>query len=481
MIPHHIRKIAEDAGCDGLVDGLARNLYTNAVFDADTCTSEDGPFYCTSCFSEAVVHKCTDKRDHFAHHARLSPVPGKGEGGLHFNCKNEICDLLSSLYPKGKWEAERTIPANNKFGTPVLRPDISGYIDDKRIVIEVQASALSITEILKRTAAYTKLDSNILWIVPLTEQLGNLPFRPRLYEKYQHSMYYGRVYYWTVGQGLELDPVHFGIASRHVTYSEWYEDGEMKTGGDYYKPYKTIKTPIYGDRVNISSHFESHKRDAFIPNNTRKTVPQCMIWRDTLSCWWNAVEEDKYTDDYFTEIYSDIEIPRTKGSQQKNNHQEKQTKNKTHAFQSDLEAQWAIFFDTMGIVYEYEKASYDFDGSVFLPDFWLPQVGMWAEVRPSRFSNEEERKCQLLANATEKRCLLLEGSPDFRSYWALGPEYEDEDYPDTDYLLTSEYLNSESRFYCSTGYTREDPATDEAFMFGDDYIAAIEESTRLIR
>jgi len=87
----------------------------------------------------------------------------------------------------------------------------------------------------------------------------------------------------------------------------------------------------------------------------------------------------------------------------------------------------------------------------------------------------------LLANATEKRCLLLEGSPDFRSYWALGPEYEDDDYPDTDYLLTSEYLHSESRFFCSTGYSREDPATDKEFIFGDDYIAAVEESTSFFR
>ncbi len=474
MIPYHIRKEAEEGGCSGLIDGFARNLNSYELFSAESCTSEDGPFFCTSCLSDAVVRKCAGKRDHFAHIARHSPVPGTGERELHFKCKNEICDILSSFHPKGKWETERSIPANIKKGTPALRPDISGYIDGKLVAIEVQASALTISKVWQRTKNYTKWSINLLWIVPLTDPLGSLPFRPRLYEKYLHSMYYGRVYYWTAGQGIELNPVHFGIAGRDLEYREWTEDGEVKSAGGYYKPYKTIKTPIYGTIVNISSQFISSYRDEFVPDNVRKAVPKCFLWKDTLPIWWNAEEEDKYTEEYFEEIYSDIRKPNIVLNKYPHQH-----KPDHHHFNSDLEAKWAIFFEAMGIEYEYEKEAFQLEGTSYLPSFWLPQVSMWAEVSPNKFSRAGEQKCQLLANATNKRCLLLEGPPDLRSYWGLAPYRDEDDYPyDTDYILYSDYLTSESRFFSDTGHSREEPATDKDYGFWDDYISAVDEATR---
>ena len=230
-------------------------------------------------------------------------------------------------------------------------------------------------------------------------------------------MYYGRIYYWTIGQGAELDTVHFGIAGRNLEYREWTEDGEMKSAGGYYKPYKTIKAPIYGNRINIYNNFVSHLREEFTPENVRKTVPKCLLWKDTLPIWWNADNEDKYTEEYFDEIYSDIKIPSLPLNISEHRHQTKP--NKYHSYHSVVEAQWAIFFDAMGIKYEYEKEKFQFNGTSFVPDFWLPQVRMWADANPNKFSKEDTRMCQLLANVTGKRCLLLEGSPDFRSYWGL--------------------------------------------------------------
>lgn len=478
---YNIRNDAEEAGCYGLVNGYARNLNTYELFSAETCTSNDGPFFCPSCLSNAVIRKCTDKRDHFAHIARQSPTSGKGESELHYTCKNEICNALALLMPDGKWETERSVVENRKLGTPTLRPDISGYINGKLVAIEVQASVLSIPNILKKMDAYTKWKINTLWIIPLTKSLGDLPFRPRLYERYLHSMYYGRIYYWIEGQGSELSTVHLGIAGRNLEYREWLEDGELKSGGGYFKPYKTIKTPVYGNKVNISKHFEAQLRDEFTPDNVRKTVPKCLIWKDVLPVWWNVDEEGKYTESYFEEIYADLRLPERTNRKPKPSIQPKIDK---HApFHSDVEAQWSIFFDAMGIKYEYEKDTFQLDGASFIPDFWLPQVNMWADVKPSRHSKEDTRNCQRLANITGKRCLLLEGPPDFRSYWGLAPEQEEDDdyYPDMDYLLISMYLHSENRFFCDTGHSRENPATDREYGFGDDYIAAVEKSHASIK
>jgi hypothetical protein len=58
-------------------------------------------------------------------------------------------------------------------------------------------------------------------------------------------------------------------------------------------------------------------------------------------------------------------------------------------FRSRLEARWAVFFDAMGIRWEYEpqgiecsyRLSLDEGTFPYLPDFWLPDLGLWAEVK----------------------------------------------------------------------------------------------------
>ncbi len=54
-----------------------------------------------------------------------------------------------------------------------------------------------------------------------------------------------------------------------------------------------------------------------------------------------------------------------------------------YRFRSRLEARWAVFFDAMGIEYQYELEGFDLgDGGYYLPDFWLPKWNSWVEVKP---------------------------------------------------------------------------------------------------
>jgi len=282
----HLLREATEVGCRGLVGGSARNLYTHEVFDADLCTKADGPFYCAVCKSDAVLHKCTEKIDHFAHIARLSPALGPLETELHRSCKEEICTALSERQPDGKWAVERPIPANAERNLPELRPDISGRIYQQRVAIEVQAGALTPTKIVKRSVAYSRRGIALLWVVPLHEPLGTEPIRPRLFERYLHSIYYGRTYYWWPGRGSSLYPVHYGPATRHVEYREWIEDGVEQSGGGYDTDYKIIKSPQPGPELLIDTDFELHQRPEFTPENERKTVPSCIIWKDRAAPWW---------------------------------------------------------------------------------------------------------------------------------------------------------------------------------------------------
>lgn len=88
-----------------------------------------------------------------------------------------------------------------------------------------------------------------------------------------------------------------------------------------------------------------------------------------------------------------------------------------HYFRSRLEARWAVFFDTFGIKWEYEKEGYSLPSGPYLPDFWLPEVslrdgkpGVWVEIKPAMYTQEEERKAIELAGETGAPVMILCGS-----------------------------------------------------------------------
>lgn len=94
-----------------------------------------------------------------------------------------------------------------------------------------------------------------------------------------------------------------------------------------------------------------------------------------------------------------------------------ETSYKGYRFRSRLEARWAVFFDALGIQWEYEKEGYDLgEAGWYLPDFWLPQIGVFAEVKPARLSRQEWDKCAALPHD----CLILDGMPEMRWYAITG-------------------------------------------------------------
>lgn len=53
-----------------------------------------------------------------------------------------------------------------------------------------------------------------------------------------------------------------------------------------------------------------------------------------------------------------------------------------YRFRSRLEARWAVFFDAVGLRFEYEKEGFILDdGTKYLPDFWLPSLKLWVEIK----------------------------------------------------------------------------------------------------
>lgn len=80
-------------------------------------------------------------------------------------------------------------------------------------------------------------------------------------------------------------------------------------------------------------------------------------------------------------------------------------------FRSRTEARWAVFFDAMDVKWEYERQGFDLDGVHYLPDFWLPALETWVEIKGQAPTSEEREKCQWLAEASDRRVLVFWSEP----------------------------------------------------------------------
>lgn len=71
-----------------------------------------------------------------------------------------------------------------------------------------------------------------------------------------------------------------------------------------------------------------------------------------------------------------------------------------YRFRSRLEARWAVFFDTIGIKYEYEPEGFKLsDGTLYLPDFFLPESKQFFEVKGVMTDKDMHKVDQLIQDA----------------------------------------------------------------------------------
>lgn len=97
----------------------------------------------------------------------------------------------------------------------------------------------------------------------------------------------------------------------------------------------------------------------------------------------------------------------------------KETQYKGYRFRSRLEARWAVFFDALGLQWEYEPEGYFFDdGSRYLPDFFIrinprytkyQNAGYFVEIKGTYPSEEEITKLKRLSEETKHNAYLFFG------------------------------------------------------------------------
>jgi len=78
-----------------------------------------------------------------------------------------------------------------------------------------------------------------------------------------------------------------------------------------------------------------------------------------------------------------------------------ETTYKGYRFRSRLEARWAVFFDALGVRYEYEPQGFKVGDEWYLPDFHLPDLRLWVEIKGQEPTDAERRKCCAFSTALE--------------------------------------------------------------------------------
>ena len=94
-------------------------------------------------------------------------------------------------------------------------------------------------------------------------------------------------------------------------------------------------------------------------------------------------------------------------------------------FRSRSEARWAVFFDTLGVRWQYEPEGYALPAGNYLPDFWLPDLECFYEVKGQYpTDNEWEKACYLAEMSGHLVFIAFHPMPKFSELTSSGVKGE---------------------------------------------------------
>jgi hypothetical protein len=93
-------------------------------------------------------------------------------------------------------------------------------------------------------------------------------------------------------------------------------------------------------------------------------------------------------------------------------------------YRSRLEAKWAAFMDILGMTFAYELEGVNLGNLYYLPDFFLPILDCWVEIKPFTPTPLEDLKARRLAQLTNRNVYVFFGDlPKVTSHFGF-PEVE---------------------------------------------------------
>jgi competence protein CoiA len=270
---------------DGMLVAINEFGHRKAAFESE---KKNAPFYCPECRGQVILKKGRIKEHHYAHKPPFSCDYGSGETELHRKAKRELYFALSECPECSKCELERRLDG--------VCPDVSLYVREHRVAIELQRSDVTVDEIARRNLQYMRLGCFVLWIKPEVEfktffhlintETGSYKqrvYRPKQWEIYLHALYFGRIYSYF--GGCSVVSYHFDKVRQYVPFRQWYDiDREEMEAGGYFKVLKSMKTLNFGQKSHIVHDFQMRRRPTWKSENWK--IPECNLWIDSQRKWW---------------------------------------------------------------------------------------------------------------------------------------------------------------------------------------------------
>lgn len=102
------------------------------------------------------------------------------------------------------------------------------------------------------------------------------------------------------------------------------------------------------------------------------------------------------------------------------------TKFRGTEYRSKTEAMWAAYFYFLNVPFVYEPDTYDLgESGCYIPDFYLPNLDCFVEIKPDVIIEGRESPCYALAEDSGKTVFLIHGRPQVYNF--------DEGHKDTPY------------------------------------------------
>jgi competence protein CoiA len=195
---------------------------------------------CPECRDRVVLKKGLIKIPHFAHQPDASCYFGVNEGVDHLRTKTNIAEALR----KKRIAVELEYPI--KHGRKKMVSDLFVQEEGKDYAMEIVDTHDNLDHITEKSEFYKSVGLDCLWFPIVRKKQcssfikwkkGKLVYRPTAFEKWLLKRYMN---------------IHFVVppnrivtcaSSRHLLYveeTEWYEDGELRGAGGYYRTSKAF-------------------------------------------------------------------------------------------------------------------------------------------------------------------------------------------------------------------------------------------------
>ena len=83
-----------------------------------------------------------------------------------------------------------------------------------------------------------------------------------------------------------------------------------------------------------------------------------------------------------------------------------------YVFRSRLEAKWSFVFSSLGLNYKYEPELFETPIGKYLPDFYMPDLNIFVEIKPFAANNIEGAKIDFVSKKTGRPAILIAGIAD---------------------------------------------------------------------